>query len=793
METAVRQSTRTLESRDFQSKDGEWYASFLLSVQDERFWFQLGVIDKLCRATCRFSAWLRRCACHEAECKRNRNFRCPWKGCRAPELSARLDECFADFETTRSACGAGAFAEDIHASVTRMMSVLHLKMVWVNELPYFIWQVDSPVQAARFLELYRAHAGSPHHRVSDRFGLGHFGDLMEVWAQDYVLSVDLAVEVSSYRASHLDDTWTESLHRTVSGEQKRVTNISEPWRCATARLQQHLSVWKALSADDRIEFGKLWTRWKAIAQAKPRLARRHVIKRCSDRTAFALVYRLDNEGLYNWKRALGDLVGDRDEKSQAGPKLVLETKLKVDFLVNTVGEHELFSLPDVSGQDVSAILDKVPLDQADAKLHEVSERFLFFSVIQHSVRRKKVLLTQSARSRRSMVMPVSVQFYDARDSGKGGWSLTPQGRPEIVDLLPLVDFLTWRAGLRKWSTTLCDLGGTLCTSGHECIGSRSWPLRDGKTPALVIAEHLHQKGWRRGAPPKEHTSSTECVFRVPNPISAKPYLQCLTVLGELRKDGLSALPSKAPRAYYHLVLQSKKPSEVPIFRNNKAYSALTDMNELDVLEDDALGQEHGHHQFPVASMSVFDAIDDSSVPLKSIDTLAIADDASALYSYLPDKRTEEEKREQSQASVSRGEKRKLPTDSDVPSSVSVVPGTAPPESHPRVKQNKNKRTLVGQICGSDLWLDEWLSPGEAGHYRRYEVECSLPSHSKQQVCRKRRNIGPAQTKMLGDVEPKAFLGAWLELGRDEGTRENHRDRNPTAKEIRDFARRHSLV
>ena len=75
---------------------------------------------------------------------------------------------------------------------------------------------------------------------------------------------------------------------------------------------------------------------------------------------------------------LGNILGDRDEKSQAGPRLVLKTKLKVDFLAHTLREHELFSLPDMSGHNIHAILDTVPIDEADAPLHDASKR-LFFS------------------------------------------------------------------------------------------------------------------------------------------------------------------------------------------------------------------------------------------------------------------------------------------------------------------------------------------------------------------------------------------------------------------------------
>ena len=78
------------------------------------------------------------------------------------------------------------------------------------------------------------------------------------------------------------------------------------------------------------------------------------------------------------------------------------------------------------------------------------------------------------------------------------------------------------------------------------------------------------------------------------------------------------------------------------------------MDDLGVLEDEALGQEHGHIQFAYASMSLLEEIDDISAPLNTVQTPAIADDASALYSYLPDTRTEDEKRAQCQASVARG-------------------------------------------------------------------------------------------------------------------------------------------
>ena len=69
METAVRKSTASLEAREFTSRGGEWYGLFLDAVRTDVFWVRLRIIDTLSTVTCRFSAWLRRCACHEAESK----------------------------------------------------------------------------------------------------------------------------------------------------------------------------------------------------------------------------------------------------------------------------------------------------------------------------------------------------------------------------------------------------------------------------------------------------------------------------------------------------------------------------------------------------------------------------------------------------------------------------------------------------------------------------------------------------------------------------------------------------
>ena len=47
--------------------------------------------------------------------------------------------------------------------------------------------------------------------------------------------------------------------------------------------------------------------------------------------------------------------------------------------------------------------------------------------------------------------------------------------------------------------------------------------------------------------------------------------------------------------------------------------------------------------------------------------------------------------------------------------------------------------------------------------------------------------------MLGEVEPKAYLGAWLRLGLDYHSKGDHVDTNPTNTEVRLYATEHGWI
>ena len=78
-----------------------------------------------------------------------------------------------------------------------------------------------------------------------------------------------------------------------------------------------------------------------------------------------------------------------------------------------------------------------------------------------------------------------------------------------------------------------------------------------------------------------------------------------------------------------------------------------------------------------------------------------------------------------------------------------------------------------------------MTPGEKGHYKRWEVTCPYHPPVAGRPCRKRRNIGAAQTSRFGPMEPAAYLIAWVRNAPFYEDREHCSDANahPKAADI----------
>ena len=90
------------------------------------------------------SSWVTGCSCHEEDRKAGRSVDCPWAGCRATEMSAwvrQLLEAVLEHGQLDAHYALPTWACELCAAWLRTHAQLQVKLAWVFEDPYRIWQV----------------------------------------------------------------------------------------------------------------------------------------------------------------------------------------------------------------------------------------------------------------------------------------------------------------------------------------------------------------------------------------------------------------------------------------------------------------------------------------------------------------------------------------------------------------------------------------------------------------------------------------------------------------------------
>ena len=149
------------------------------------------------------------------------------------------------------------------------------------------------------------------------------------------------------------------------------------------------------------------------------------------------------------------------------------------------------------------------------------------------MRRRKFPLTASARDRRSMWCPVSVQLLRANTNCTpdhvDSFCLRPHGTPVVREMLELSSWRIIRGGVLLWKHGPGSVAGTLTCSAPDRTSQRVWDVAAADTPAVVVLERLVMDGWRVGTPPPRHTATSARIFRKPVKTEQKAYWQCLAI------------------------------------------------------------------------------------------------------------------------------------------------------------------------------------------------------------------------------------------------------------------------
>jgi len=145
---------------------------------------------------------------------------------------------FSEYHTLRDAVATAEHcmeSAEYFSLYAQFLDILRRKFDWVDELPYFVWQVKDAASAARFIDLHaqQLSAEDPVHRVTHYFVGASPGTLREdmvEYATCGQCSARLATELRTFQLCVLD----EIIHR-------RATFATISHIGASLRMQQHLS------------------------------------------------------------------------------------------------------------------------------------------------------------------------------------------------------------------------------------------------------------------------------------------------------------------------------------------------------------------------------------------------------------------------------------------------------------------------------------------------------------------------------------------------------------------------
>ncbi len=282
-------------------------------------------------------------------------------------------------------------------------------------------------------------------------------------------------------------------------------------------------------------------------------------------------------------------------------------------------------------------------------------------------------------------------------------------------------------------------------------------------PVFVLLQKLAALGWRPGSVPEVHSVDSAKVFGVNDFVRRRCYLQCLLTFDTLRQRGLEGLRSDQHPFYYQRLLQAASPGQLPCNLPALEYKRPTSQlipalpsTAVAPMEDGGDDSESSAHV--TGGVGSIGPVPKSMLRIQTTDStaLGLGDEAA------------------NQVSASE-------PSSGSTSSSSSSSSSAPSSDSPQVVGVFLPETSVG------LNVEEHLTPGEVGHYRRFCMQC--PERHRHPECRKKRNVGTNQTANFGQREPEAFLLAWAAAAPRFATRAEHVRFIPSAAEVREQFRR----
>ena len=814
------------------------------ACQDATFWNRNRGLKHVIQPLHELSSWLRGCDCHEEllTLKRKQEVICEWKGCRAAGLSDRLRVAKDEMLAIRAKAEGLDTPVETMQLMSKMLGIFGVKFEWVDEPPYTVWQARSPAKAAEFLRRHDEileQGGQPQpHRVCQHFCAfdSPLRQAMVDHAAGKGTSDKLRQELLSYQFCMLDDTWVEAGHRDVSGVQATKPSGRAPYVAATTRLRQNLHLW---DNGNQERIATFFRKYRAMGHlgdhlgGHPKRRRRVRVsnkKTVSRKSIVKHVYRLGEQALANWSARLACIQQHSSSpllQLVGAPTLKMVTKLKVEYLTSAMKAGALLSLPNVTMQvaEEARVADDFQgalaiLDNGSAGVQS------FLQVIDSRVRSRKAIRLSAQQQRMArMCCPVTIQKFSVISSQDGGRVGTgslvyPENSPEVVDLLFIAEWSVLRTGLRQWEhVAAADQPGCLTLGESSLVHETAWNFRDGgSVPHVALMDYLDANGWQRGHI-AVHTLDSEKLMAPPLAKTgpAKPYMQCLACLRDILTDAFPALPTGQPAHYYSCVLVVTTPERILLGQPCFYYASVLraagkalnggpavnfsaedhcDMPALLDNEDAPANEGEDGEEEPMCFTLPAGSHGGVKRAAPRLAAGAILDEEPAIWRKPERKKAASQRGRKDNAPGSSNDRLAIGNGDDNPGGESQLrqppqqPAPSPalaPASQKRKRRKGDKREVVCRLEGQDIFKEVHLTSGQLGHYVRLVASCPY-CDTVHEGCEKKRSISENQTQAIGEKEPLAFLGCWLQCASLFEDRASHMKFRPTLEDVRAYAK-----
>ena len=855
-EEAIRVAMGTLDGPDqLGTRDAPKASACFSAIKDPTFWSRARALRQCTLPLSRLSSWVRGCDCHQELLEAGKDIQCPWKGCRTRSLSARIRSFEQEISELRDAAAAGPdsgspmeaalTSGEAVTMLTRMLSLVRFKFAWVSELPYLIWQVDSPGAAKSFLEQHDAllALGRTPHRVSSFFA-GESSPLradMESLAAGRGWSSRLWQEVRSYQYCMLDDSWVEGAHRDVSRISNSARQSKMSWRFASVRREQSMAavLSSGLSHTELDRASLCFKMWKRIGQPAALTHRGppRPMRRATPATIVREVYRLHTKSRVAWSPIFAGMVASRASGKcrSAKAEVGVAAALKVDYISQVLASGsptDIYSFPDAFPGVAERALAGSLAAAADI-LDQGSSGAVFFQAMPVGRRKRLAADEHPSHDPRCMLHPVMLQKFSLSTRSNAGAApsccVHADGLPHQADAVSLHEWPVLRAGLRRWkvSPSRSDIQGCITVTGGEVVSQLPWDIRKGPVPVLVLLDQLMAEGWevRTGKLARsqftEHGASSPKVAALDmgKCMTAGPYLRCLLLLHELLSARYTALPAGQIAGYYECVLASDDPQSVPLHRAATLYTEMLKSEARLAQADDSSSSgpdsqgsseekpmaAHGSTQstlpgqpWPPAKRArcAQQATESSTIqgalwrtPLQQPGVLvSLGSSSSSGQPALTVATPAIPEAGQGHPAPSVGASGPQPAASpDQPLLATDADAAQPEEPKKRKRRTavtafQGRREILAVVDGQQIYKDEGRV-GQPGHYIRAIIGCGHQHHEGALPCGKSRTFCAAHTSAYGDKEPVAYLAAWHRAGALCESKAAHAKHKPTLADI----------